>query len=319
MLDELARLRPVSLKKGRDAFRFGFRGAPESLAQLRTVVAVYRLLHFDIPRPRALLGDQHLRRLLDGVTEEASSGGFTSFRFGAAGSDSEVFQRLGSSLRSLTRLRFDPEEGDLLIRVRRARSGEGWEVLLRITPRPLSARAWRVCNLEGGLNATAAAAVNALLGNRPGDRYLNAMCGSGTLLIERRLAGAAARLVGCDLSRRALDCCRRNLAAAGIGEAELVEADVSELPFPDASFDALAADLPWGDAVGRFGSLPDLYPAFLAEMRRLAAAGAGLVVVSHDLKRFEAILERQRWWMLERQVQIYHGGHHPRIYLLTPV
>ena len=34
--------------------------------------------------------------------------------------------------------------------------GEGWEVLVRLTPRPLTARPWRVCNWPGALNAVVA-------------------------------------------------------------------------------------------------------------------------------------------------------------------
>ena len=40
-----------------------------------------------------------------------------------------------------------------------APTDEGWEALVRLTPRPLSARPWRVCNLPGALDATAAHAM----------------------------------------------------------------------------------------------------------------------------------------------------------------
>ena len=37
-----------------------------------------------------------------------------------------------------------------------ARGGDGWETLVRTTPRPLATRYWRVCNYEAALNATVA-------------------------------------------------------------------------------------------------------------------------------------------------------------------
>ncbi len=319
VLDELAQFSAAVVSKRRNTCRFELGAAAGDLDRMRTVVAVYRLLHFNIPRPRSLLGDQHLRRLLDSVTEVASRGSFSSFRFGAAGSHTRVFQRLGETLQGLTRLRYLPGEGDLLIRVRRGSSGQGWEVLLRLTPRPLSARTWRVCNLKGGLNATVAAAVNALLSVAPGDRYLNAMVGSGTLLVERGLAGPAERLVGCDRSDRSLSCARKNLAAADLADFELLRADATALPVADASFDAVSADLPWGDAVGRFSTLSNLYPAFLAEMWRVTVPHGRLAVITHDLKRFDAQLAEQGRWCLKREFQVYQGGHHPKIYLLERV
>jgi tRNA (guanine6-N2)-methyltransferase len=316
VLEELVRFGAVSVKKKKNAFRFETKNDPEALYGMRTVVAGYRFLQYDISRPRALLGDQHLQRLVEAITEVSSSGDFNSFRFGAAGSNSEVFQRLAGTLRSLTRLRFDPDKGDLVIRIRRGPSNKGWEVLLRLSPRPLSARPWRVCNLSGGLNATVAVAVNTMLGISPSDRYLNAMLGSGTILIERALAGPSACLVGCDCSSRALDCARQNLRAADLGDIELLNADATSLPVSDGSFDVVSVDLPWGDAVGRFNRLTDLYPAFLAEMWRVVSPGGRIAVISHDLKRFDAFLKIQTGWREKHRFQVFHGGHHPRVYLL---
>ena len=229
-----------------------------SLLNLRCVVAAYLVTTFDVPRPKALLGDQHFRRLLGALETVRAlhpAGAFTSFRFGAAGSDSGVFKRLAAQLGAVTGLSYDPLDGDLLLRVRPSdeRRKEGWEVLTRLSPRPLSARDWRVCNLVGGLNATVAVAMNALTQLKNSDRYLNArylnaMCGSGTLLIERALQESNARLVGCDLDGDALACAAQNVQAAGVGNVDLVHADATALPFEDGSFDVVTADLPWGDA-----------------------------------------------------------------------
>src|SRR5690606_18397991 len=125
------------------------------------------------------------------------------------------------SVAATTSLREDPVDGELLVRVRPFRQGQisGWEVLLRLTPRPLSARAWRTCNRPGGLNATVAVAVNEMLGLDARGAYLNLMCGSGTLLVERALAGAHGTLVGIDSQQEAVECSAANLASAGVGAA----------------------------------------------------------------------------------------------------
>lgn len=310
------------LQQAEGAVRFGFSGETSRLRQLHTVVAVYACLHFSVPRPKALLGHEHLTRLLASVGALVALQGsvpheaaFSSFRFGAAGEGSGVLTRLAEVLAQGTGLEYDPEGGELLIRLRPAGGAPGWEVLLRLTPRPLSARRWRVCNRAGGLNAGVAAAMLALAEVRASERLLNAMCGSGTLAIEQALRLPPARLLGCDLDPDALECTRANAAAAGV-HVELLQADAVHLPLPDASLDVIVADPPWGDAVGSHGGNRSLYPAFLREAARLGAPGARFVLLTHELKLFEQTLTEQLEWEPLRSVQVFHGGHRPRIYLL---
>ncbi|MEJ2288596.1 MAG: methyltransferase domain-containing protein [Deinococcales bacterium] len=289
----------------------------EALKGLRLATAVYRRLAFDVPRPKALLGDQHFRRLTSTVREVAAGGTFRGFRFAAAGADSPVFRRLARALQEATGMPFDAEAGELLLRVRPVPLGRGWEVLVRLTPRPLSARSWRVCNLAGGLNATLAAAMVRLAGVRQSDRYLNLMCGSGTLLAERYLAGPTAELVGVDLDEGALACARANLDAAGAADAcRLLHADVRSAPLDEGAYDVIVADLPWGDAVGSHDENRALHPALLAAADRLATADARVVLLTHELRLFGRVLAEQDRWRLEFERRVEHGGHFPHLYLL---
>ena len=320
VLDELRTYKGARVvQTSAEAIQIEFSGELTSLLTLRRVTAAYLITQFDVPRPKALLGDQHFRRLLSTVEQVRSlhpKGMFSSFRFGAAGSASSVFQRLAEAISKATKLRYQPDEGELLLRVRP--SDEGWEVLTRLTPRPLSARVWRVCNLPGGLNACLGVAMNDLAKVKPGERYLNAMCGSGTLLIEQALAKKPERLVGLDLDAEALECARQNVAAASLEKGvELRQADTTALEFPDHSFDVVTADVPWGDAVGSHAENAALYPAFLAEMVRVTAPRARLVVLTHDLKLFKDVLAKQRVWQARAEVRVFHGGHYPRMFLLT--
>ncbi len=303
-----------------DALRFRFQGPLKNLQCLRTVVAVYATETFLLPRPKALLGHEHLQKLLALIKQVLyydPKQKFRSFRFSAAGRDSTVFQRLAEEISKSTGLVFDPEEGELLLRLRPLAKGEGWEILLRLTPRPLSARAWRVCNMPGGLNATIAVAMLELADIRPQDRFLNAMCGSGTLLVERRLFGQAQRLVGCDLNPQALSCSKANLQAGGFAnEIELYQADATNLDFAAESFDVIVADLPWGDAVGNHKANASMYPVFLTEMARLAAPQARLLVLTHEIRLFEKILAQQSQWRVKETIKVFHGGHYPHIYSL---
>ena len=312
---ELKRVSGVrQVKPGKGSVLVRFLGDAATLSRLRTVVAVYQVLHFAVPRPKALLGHEHLSRLTQALADLQRRESFSAFRLSAAGSDSAVFTRFSEALSRETGLP-QREDGELLIRVRRA--PEGWEVLLRLTPRPLSARAWRVCNLAGGLNATLAAAMVELADLQASERVFNPMCGSSTLLVEAGLRVPGAELVGCDLSKAALECSAQNLDAAGVA-AELLEADATATGLAPNSFDVFVADPPWGDAVGSHMDNAALYPALLNECARLAAPGARFVLLTHELKLLEGVLEVQSFWRVEQQFQAFHGGHFPRTYLLVP-
>ncbi len=319
---ELKRLGAGRLDRAGDGVRFAAPANLASVLRARTVTAFYRSVTFAVPRPKGILGDQAMRHLLEEIGavmaegERAQDERFDGFRIAAAGADSPVFVRLAEQLESGTGLK-QHDDGELLLRVRPDPLSEGWEVLIRLTPRPASSRAWRVCNRPGGLNAVVAAAANKLVGVRATDRYLNLMCGSGTLLVERALAGDAQRLVGLDIDAEALECSRANLLAAGVLErCELLHADVRSAPLPEAGFDALLADPPWGDALGHKRSNRELYPALLSSAARLAAPGARFGLLTHEVRLTQGLLASSNEWLVKRELQLEHGGHHPLLLLL---
>jgi len=99
---------------------------------------------------------------------------------------------------------------------------------------------------------------------RPGDRVLDACCGTGDLALADARAGG--RVTGVDFSQRMLERARRK--SSGI---DWVEGDALALPFAEGDFDA---------ATVGFGirNLPDL-EAGLAELRRVLRPGGRLAVL----------------------------------------
>lgn len=316
-LEEVAQTELSGVKLARDqrGLRFWYPGDPERLTRLRSAVAAYRVRAWDVPRPRGLLGHQQLGELTDFLRQVAEVGGHRSFRLSAAGKESSVMQRLAEELQGRLNLPHDPQEGELLIRLRPEQSGPGWEVLARMTPRPLSARAWRECNMGGGLNATIAYAAHKLAGQRDEDRIFNPMCGSGTLLVERALMGPYDAMVGVDIDADAVACAQQNLKAAK-KQIEVAQLDALDTGLPARSFDLIIADLPWGDAIGHHRNNTVLYPRFLEEMHRLTSKHGRLCVITHEIRLFESLLRDQDRWNARELFQVYSGGHHPKAYLL---
>jgi tRNA (guanine6-N2)-methyltransferase len=320
-LRDLARARGRRLRVVQDrddALTVEWPGAASELHALRTVAAVWTLRRFEVPRPKALLGDAAARVLAAQVQEVVTRAGapFSGLRLSAAGRESAVLQRLSAFLAAAAGVRVDEDGGDLHVRVRRG-AGDAWEVLVRTTARPLSVRPWRVCDRPGGLDAAVAAAVVRLAGVGAEDRVLGAMVGGGTLLVERALAGPAACLEGVDLDANAVRCTLDNARAAGVAERITVtRGDVTALPHADASFDRVLIDPPWGDAVGAHSDNATLYPALLRELARVAAPGARMALVTHEVRLAERLLADHPEWRAVHTRRVWHGGHRPAVWLL---
>jgi predicted RNA methylase len=309
-----------------DALDVATWGPPADVLGLRTPVAAFLVLRFDVPRPKSLTSGDHLSRIVDAMYTSLRTGSSSTFRFEAAGSDSAVFARLADLLAEATGLRYDEAQGELVLRVRRGvhahPSGDpGWDVLVRLGSRPLSARRWRVADYPGAVNATIAAAMVRLAEVSPTDRVLNLMCGSGTLLIERLMAGPAAEAVGVDLSPDALTASTENLgAAAHAGDARLLTADCTGPALVEAvgtGWDLLLADPPWGTLHGAHATNAEVHAGMLHAAYDAAAPGARFVVLTHEVKVMERCLrDADALWRIRSTTRVFAKGHHPRIYVL---
>jgi demethylmenaquinone methyltransferase/2-methoxy-6-polyprenyl-1,4-benzoquinol methylase len=116
---------------------------------------------------------------------------------------------------------------------------------------------------------------------RPGDRVLDACCGTGDLALACvRLGG---RVVGLDFSERMLERARRKSSRV-----EWLRADVLELPFDDTSFDA---------ATVGFGvrNVADLERS-LRELRRVLRPGARLGILEITVPRGPLRLFYRLWF-----------------------
>lgn len=295
---------------------------PTGVRDLRRVVSAYESVVVPGRRPTEILATPVMQELQARIEEirrtTPRSTPFTGLRLAAAGAGTPVMRRIAEELSERTGLPVE-DDGNLLVRVRRAASAPGrgaaWEVLLRTTPRPLSARSWRVVDYPGAVNATIAASVLDLLDIGPDDALLDMTCGSGTFLVEQLAVRAPARAVGVDLSVDAIDAARAHQRAArNKGRIDWIVGDVLTTPI-EPGFTRIVANPPWGELHGEHAENSALLAALLRRAAELAAPGAVLGILTHEIHRMQEVAaEAASGWVLTDEHRFFQKGHHPRLF-----
>eukprot|EP00927_Polykrikos_kofoidii_P066525 TRINITY_DN62104_c0_g1_i1.p1 TRINITY_DN62104_c0_g1~~TRINITY_DN62104_c0_g1_i1.p1 ORF type:complete len:439 (-),score=83.32 TRINITY_DN62104_c0_g1_i1:71-1387(-) len=116
----------------------------------------------------------------------------------------------------------------------------------------------------------------------PGQVVLDPMCGCGIILLEAAQCWRGAQYVGIDNDPLQLE---RSVANSDVLCARLRQSvsfllgDATCLPLATASVDAVVCDLPFGKLHGSEADNETLYPAAVAEFRRVLRVGSGRVAL----------------------------------------
>ncbi|MBN8883664.1 MAG: RsmD family RNA methyltransferase [Salana multivorans] len=313
-----------------------------TLARLRAAVSASLAVATDTGRPTGLLSSESLGevdRVLEAISWQRPRVTFSGLRLEAAGAETPQMLRIAAELAERAGVPVS-EDGDLVVRVRRA-PGAGWEALVRTTPRPLATRPWRTERYPGALNATLAAVVvdevehvrwqlGGSDGGVDGDEgdapvVVDLMCGSGTLTLERLARGRVARAVAVDVAPEAIAILERHQRASRIkGRIEAVVADVADVARTGGvladlagTADVVVANPPWGELLGEHATNELLSRDLLDAADRIGADDVVVGVLTHDIRRFERVLDHDARWRLVARPQLFAKGHRPRLFVLV--
>lgn len=184
---------------------------------------------------------------------------------------------------------------------------------LRLSDRQMRHRYKKRVELPASLRPSVAAAMVYLSQPEREDRFLDPMCGSGTILMERRQAGPVRLLLGGDLVSERVGATRQNLSGKRRAQA-LSQWDAARLPLAGGSVDKLVCNLPFGQQIKV--NLTRLYPALFAEMARVLRPDGRAVILSSEYDLVKESVRQQPALQIQTGYSIAILGRWGRIYLI---
>jgi 23S rRNA G2445 N2-methylase RlmL len=187
---------------------------------------------------------------------------------------------------------------------------------VRLSNRSMRHRAYRHVNLPAALRPSVAAALVFLTEPCKADVFLDPMCGSGTILAERILAGEYQQVLGGDVLRDRVKTSAQNLIDCG-QDFSLLQHDARRLPVAAGSIDKVAVNLPFGKQIGSPEYVSKLYPQFFGELERILKTGGRAIVLSSEYELIRDVVRARRDLQMVRGYSVAVLGQWGRIYILT--
>jgi len=186
---------------------------------------------------------------------------------------------------------------------------------VRISDRSMRHRDYQVVNLPAALRPSVAAALVFLTEPESDDVFMDPMCGSGTILAERVLAGGYRSVVGGDILLNRVYASSKNLVLPD-EPVRLCQWNAGRLPIPSGAVDKLAVNLPFGKRVGSRREIERLYPQFATELERILKPEGVAVLLTSEYDLLRSALRRCETLRHQTGYSIAVLGQWARVYVI---
>jgi 23S rRNA G2445 N2-methylase RlmL len=274
--------------------------------------------------------DKELISNIEKVLKFSSNENFTTFRFAIPKHRYKSVESLVQKISNDFKLKPVAENGDLIIKILERYK----KILIRISPKPLSVRSWRVKNYNAALNSTIASMMVHLIKPLANDFVLNICAGSGTLLIERCLTYPSPKGgLGVEMLADVMEYGKENMRKASLPDQyKIIKGDCTQLTQieimknrleNDQKFNVVLGDLPFGLTNGHKKRNRALYKKMLGQIFKVSSDDARICLITEDQENMiKALNDVEKFNIIQTvkvKVSTNREGHfiYPIIYLLN--
>jgi 23S rRNA G2445 N2-methylase RlmL len=244
---------------GKGIFYGTYTGNLKELLVLKSVISVFLINQDKRFNPLYINNHKSILGNLVTTTIALDPKSFKTFTISCAGLETPELKSIREYITREYKLNEDTD-ADLKISI--GKINEIWEIGVELTTKPLSVRNYKINHVPGGIHPTIAYTINSLCNLENEKRYLNAFCGSATLLIEAAQMNNALEYVGFDYDKKRITLAIQNITKAKLQKnISLKVADIVDVP-DFGTFDYITADLPFGMQIAKNEDLGKLYTAF---------------------------------------------------------
>jgi len=190
----------------------------------------------------------------------------------------------------------------------------------RISDRTMRHRYKKRVELPASLRPSMAAAMVFLTEPEASDIFLDPMCGSGTILLERLYSGPSQQILAGDVESDRVYAARQNMPSPRQGSKKrsvsIRQWDARQLPLEDAAIDKVATNLPFGKQIGTRQELDSLYTAVLAELERVVRPNGRIVLLSSEFDLVKSCIRGRPYLHIVTGYSVAILGRWGRIHII---
>jgi 23S rRNA G2445 N2-methylase RlmL len=171
--------------------------------------------------------------------------------------------------------------------------GDDGYISIKLSSNDMAQRPYKQAHIPASLKPTLAYSMVRLSRPHPEDIFLDAMCGAGTILLERAFIKRYRYLIGGDVSTEALDATVTNFGRQHQPR-QFFHWDAQNLPLGSNTVDKIVCNLPFGETIGDVSELTRLYRQCLTEYERVLRPRGRMVLLTSQNTLLEDMLKQRR-------------------------
>ena len=193
--------------------------------------------------------------------------------------------------------------------------GDDGYISIKLSKNDMAQRPYKQAHIPASLKPTIAYSMVRLSRPHPDDVFLDAMCGAGTILLERAFINRYRYLIGGDISTEALDATQTNFGRKHQPR-QFFHWDARTLPLKPNSVDKIVCNLPFGETIGNAPQLTNLYRQCLKAYERVLKPRGRMVLLTSQRQLFDRELKERHSLQATQQLAVDVRGMKAWIYVV---